>query len=123
VGGSRDIWTKAQNAQKEDGFVSRLRYDFDLSSIYDGREMDQWRRRQWLAEFGPLLNLGWRRVARQIEFRNGGRRLRLKHRKTRQLAALFRLMTAYSLKSISEAEVGNFGMAAPAPELKDRKNR
>jgi hypothetical protein len=53
VGGSQDIWTKAQ---KEAGYVSRLRHD-NLDSIYDGNEMAEWRCRQRLAEFGPL-NLG-----------------------------------------------------------------
>jgi len=54
VGGSHDIWT---NAQKEEGFVSRLRSSSDLSTIYDGGEMDEWHSRQRLAQFGPL-NLG-----------------------------------------------------------------
>jgi len=43
AGGSRDIWTKAQ---QEAGFESRLHCG-DLSEIYAGRELDEWR--QWCA--------------------------------------------------------------------------
>jgi hypothetical protein len=43
VGGSRDIWTKAQ---QEAGFESRLHCG-DLSEIYAGRELEEWR--QWCA--------------------------------------------------------------------------
>lgn len=51
VGGSRDIWTKAQ---QEAGFVSRLVHG-DLNEIYTGRELDEWRQWRKAEEIGEML--------------------------------------------------------------------
>ena len=53
VGGSRDLWTKAQ---RDAGFVSKLEFG-DLDRIYDGHEMNDWRTRQTMAEYLPTLSL------------------------------------------------------------------
>ena len=42
VGGSRDIWMKAQ---EEAGFKSQLVWGDDLDQIYSGRELNEWRDR------------------------------------------------------------------------------
>ena len=70
-----------------------------------------------------VVGSGWRSSGRstsaddvllaKVNFGMEADALRLKHRKTRRLATLFRLMTAYSLKSISEAEVKQFRNGGP----------
>jgi hypothetical protein len=51
VGGSRDIWTKAQ---RDAGFKSQLEYG-DPRQIYNGWELDDWRLRRLVAEIKPIL--------------------------------------------------------------------
>jgi hypothetical protein len=56
VGGSRDIWTKAQ---RDAGFKSQLEYG-DPRQIYDGNELFTWREREhylkFMREIYPTLN-------------------------------------------------------------------
>jgi hypothetical protein len=58
VGGSQDIWTKAQ---RESGFKSELRSG-ELERIYYGKELDDWREREryrrFVEEILPTLAIG-----------------------------------------------------------------
>jgi hypothetical protein len=51
VGGSQDIWTKAQ---REAGFKSELQWG-NLEGIYDGLELDDGRRRRLMDKILPML--------------------------------------------------------------------
>ena len=51
VGGSQDIWTKAQ---REAGFKSELSWG-DLERIYEGRELDEGRRKRFMDKMLPTL--------------------------------------------------------------------
>lgn len=51
VGGSHDIWTKAQ---EEGGFRSELRHG-DFAKIYDGHELNEWRARCKADEIAQML--------------------------------------------------------------------
>jgi len=53
VGGSQDIWTKAQ---REAGFKSELQWG-DPERIYDGRELDDGRHRRFMDKMLPTLAL------------------------------------------------------------------